>query len=330
MAFETDTATDAEDLMSRFRTFITSNVDLAAEVPSQVWVEEKFTSTPGVESELYLRGPGLGAADQIHVNINLFNDTTAGSDAWSWRIKGATSFNTGLTFDNQPGTSATDKVMPTFDASMPYWFFANGRRFIIIAQVTTSVYVDCYCGFLLPFAPAVAALEYIYPMYIGASMGQVGLRFSSTSTTRHRSFWNPGIAVGNVSGTASVYTPGNAWQEFSNVTNTGVKDVGISANHIFGLTDPYSTMSSGVATPGTVENQELMLGGDYLLTDVLTCYPRLHDESGADTYGILDGVAHITGISNSSQNTVAVGADTYFVVQEASRTGQGDYVAIKQ
>ena len=33
---------------------------------------------------------------------------------------------------------------------MPYWFIANGRRFIVIVRVS-SVYQSAYAGFILPY-----------------------------------------------------------------------------------------------------------------------------------------------------------------------------------
>lgn len=333
MAFETGTATDAENLFALFRTFITSDAALAAESPSQVWTEEAYSSVVDGNGnnliELSLRGPGLGAADNIFVNLRLHLDTVAGSDAWSVDVFGATAFDSGSSFENMPGNSAIGSrksIVPLFDQSMPFWFFANGRRFIIIAQVTTSVYVNCYCGFILPFSPSVAALEYTYPLYIGASLTRSGLRFSSTSNTNHRSFWQPGFDSTSAGG-GILYTPGNFWLNFQNLDAGGSIYSQLSSTGN-GQTVPYANGSYSSQVQTRMENQELLLGGDYLLTDVTLV--RGVQETGLEAYGVLDGVVHVSGVSQSAQNTLIEGGDTYTVYQEAFRTGQADYVAIKQ
>lgn len=334
MAYVTGTATDAEDLLADFRTFITSDASLAAESPSQVWVEEDFSVVVDGNgnnlTSLSLRGPGLGAADNIFVNLRLQLDVAAGTDAWNMSVFGATAFDDSLTFENQPGSSfnTTPKVMPMFDQSMPYWFFANGRRFIIIAQVTTSVYVNCYCGFILPFSPSVAALEFTYPLYIGASLTDEGIRFSSTSNANHRSFWRPGFESPTVGG-GTLYTPGNFWLECQGVSSSGNIQSDLTITNNLGTTVPYNNGGYSLEPESNMVNQEPLLGGSYLLTDVLLVRGSLVDDI-KDSYGVLDGCVHISGVSQSAQNTVAEGGDTYTVYQEAFRTGQDDFVAIKQ
>lgn len=333
MAFVTGTATDAEDLLSRFRTFITSDASLAAESPSQVWTEQEYTTyTDGngnTRYELYLTGPGLAGTDNIHVNIDLFKDITAGSDVWTWTNYGATSYNSSLSISNQPGTLTNPKFMPLWDSTIPYWFYANGRRFIIIAQITASVYVNCYCGFILPYSPSVAALEYTYPLFIGASMHSSGYRFSETSNRHHRSFWRP-CNLANNTGSSAIRTSANSWHELINVSNTDSDSILTSINSLTaGGIEPYIDYTYTNISSLRVSNQELLLGGDYLLSECRVANPSTNT-SLSDAYGVLDGVAHLSGVSQSSQNTITVGSDTYTVFQEAHRTGQSDFVAIKQ
>lgn len=330
-AYATGTATDAENLLALFRTFITSNASLVS--ASEEWTENAYSNVSS-NYELYLQGPGLAGTDEIYVAINLFNDTSAGSDAWSWCCYGATGYSSSLPIDQQPGSLGYPKVMPLYDQSMPYWFFANGRRFIIIAQVTTSVYVGCYCGFILPFSPAITALEYTYPLYIGASMSQTGRRFSTTDNSDHRAFWDPShdLSFTNSKYGGYIYTPGNFWVGITNVDPSGGTKLNVFQSSS-GITEPYSSFSTNggffLTLPTSVENVEPLLGGDYLLKNVVLSRPN-SDLNITDRYGVLDGVAHITGVSQSSQNTVTVGSDTYIVFQRAGNTGQGDYVAIKQ
>jgi len=331
MAFETGTATGPANLFSLFRTFITSHADLLdpagdLSVPSWAWSELKHT-VDGDDEEIYLRGPGNNLDQNIYVNTAFGPDAAAGSDAWSWDTRGATEFNTNDTLVAQPGVDLNSKVMPLSDQAVQYWFFANGRRYIIVAQVTVSVYSTTYAGFISPFEPVSAALAYPYPLYIGANMGQLGLRFSSESNALHRSFWNPAYNT-DTTGSAAVFSAGNVWRGISNYGNLGVNETNLDIPPLVGGTEPYSN-ANGIGA-FQVDNVEPLLGGDYLLTDVEVSHGDEDWHGYRERFGVLDGVAHISGISQAVLNEVTIGGDTYIVFQEAFRTGQGNYVAIKK
>lgn len=331
MAFQTGTSTGPANLFALFRTFITSHADLIdpagdLSIPSWAWTELKHT-TDGDDEEIYLRGPGNNLDQSIYVNTAFGPDLAAGSDAWTWDSRGATAFNTNDTLVAQPGVDPNSKVMPLNDQSSQYWFFANGRRYIVIAQVTASVFVSAYCGFLKPFEPVSVALAYPYPLYIGASMGSTGIRFSSESNALHRSFWNPAYNTSST-GSAAVFSSSNVWYGITNYTSTGTKVDDLDLNALVGGTEPYSDANDVGAFE--VLNVEPLLGGDYLLTDVEVSFGDRDWHNYRERYGVLDGVAHLSGISQSVLNEVTIGGDTYIVFQEAFRTGQGDYVAIKK
>lgn len=331
MAFQTGTSTGPADLFALFRTFITSHADLLdpagdLSIPSWAWTELKHT-TDGDDEELYLSGPGNNADQTIYVNTAFGPDLAAGSDAWSWDSRGATSFNTNTNFVTQPGIDPNSKVMPLNDQASQYWFFANGRRYIIVAQVTASVFVNTYCGFISPFEPVSAALAYPYPLYIGASMGRTGDRFSSESDATHHSFWNPAYDTAST-GSAAVFSAGNVWRAISNYVSGGTKEQDLLTGSLHGGTEPYSDMNTSSAFQ--VGNVEPLLGGDYLLTDVEVSHGDYDWHNYRERFGVLDGVAHLSGISQSVLNEVTIGGDTYIVFQEAFRTGQDDYVAIKK
>lgn len=219
--------------------------------------------------------------------------------------------------------------MALSDASMQYWFFANGRRFIIMCLVGNVFYTNCYGGFILPYSPSVAALEYTYPLCVGASMGQNGLRFSNTNEGDHRCFWDPANQTNNANGSLGLYTPGNAWLEFINVNAGGTKDSTIAVQTNVGQTLPYHDTSNGDIAAIQVENLQPLLGGDVLLTQVQLARAS-QTAADRDLYGAFDGVAHVTGVGQSAQNTITIGADTWIVFPQVNRSGNEDYVAIKQ
>ena len=331
MAYQTGMCNNPLDLLALFRTFITSHADLLdpagnGSLPSQAWAELKY-GVVGLETELYLRGPGNNNDQAVYCNTTIVQDITAGTDAWSWETRGATAFNTAQTFDTQPGICSNPKVMPLQDTPSQYWFFANGRRYIIVDQVTASVYTNTYAGLIRPFEPVSNVLEYPYPLYVGASMGRRGLRFSDVSAGYHRSFWNPGYDT-DQRGSGSMFSAGNIWRGISNYDSSGGSDVtGLPTGAEVGLTMPYShALGSESYEP---ENMEPLLDGTYLLTEVEVAWGDANWLLYKERYGVLDGVAHLSGISQAVTNQVTIGADTYIVFQEAFRTGPGDYAAIK-
>lgn len=57
-------------------------------------------------------------------------------------------------------------------------------------------------------------------------------------------------------------------------------------------------------------------------------YPVMLYDSG-NIYGVLDGIYHITGFNNVVENTLTIGGKNYVVIQDVSRTGFGDYIAME-
>ena len=159
MAWETGTATDHDDLLDKLITFLTTDSGLVA--ANQEWMVLK-DEEPVDERYVYLRGPGLADNDQIHANIRRFYNP--GTNAYNWEFRGATSYDGGIAYASQPGTSDMSYLCLA-NLSMTYWFFANGRRFIVIAKIGT-VYTSAYAGLIMPYA---LPSEYLYPLFIGAT-----------------------------------------------------------------------------------------------------------------------------------------------------------------
>ena len=69
--------------------------------------------------------------------------------------------------------------------------------------------------------------------------------------------------------------------------------------------------------------QERDSNDNYALNTVVLSSSTLGD------LGELDGVAHITGFNNATENTALIGGETWVVLQDAWRTGFNDYVALR-
>ena len=72
---------------------------------------------------------------------------------------------------------------------------------------------------------------------------------------------------------------------------------------------------------GTTQQRDT--GGIYPLTPVVL------SDATSGLFGELDGVFHISGFNNATENTVEIDETTYVVVQDVWRTGFNDYYALR-
>lgn len=86
---------------------------------------------------------------------------------------------------------------------------------------------------------------------------------------------------------------------------------GATGTWIQPLAWPYSTASTFRDTAGA-----------YPLLPV-----TLYDAS--NTYGVLEGIHHVSGFSNNSENTVEIGAEEHLVVQDVRSIGINDYFSMR-
>ncbi|WP_290906555.1 discoidin domain-containing protein [Aquabacterium sp.] len=145
--------------------------------------------------ELIVKGPGAAGVDQVFVGLQRYALSTA--DWFNWRACAFIGYVSGNVFASQPGASPA-RGLPLWDQSIPYWFVANGRRFAVVAKVST-VYEALYGGLVLPYAtPA----QYPYPVMIGATLGtDSSTRWSDASAGHSAYTYSPGtLALRNVVG----------------------------------------------------------------------------------------------------------------------------------
>lgn len=259
------------------------------------WEQLKLDTSVTNETHLYLMGKGAGGTDEIFVNLR--TTKSVANDWYNIRIRGATGFLSGQDLDHQPNIN-TGTEMSLWNLSMPYWFIANGRRFMIVAKVST-VYSSCYAGFILPYA---LPSEYPYPLVIGASNVDLGKRWS-VANTYHRAFWSPNL-------TLELLLPDATWQPFANYFVSGGGEAAQSS---------YNVMSFAVVSERTA------IDGSYVtLPFVMTSAG-----AGGNVYGELDGIFKTSGYGNASENVITVDGIDHLVVQNTYRTGINDYAAIK-
>lgn len=258
------------------------------------------------DTETVLRGPGLSSADQIFIALNTVSNAAVGY--YNLEITGAIGYNAALAPNRQPGydTTVSRKGMLLWDQPMKYWFIASGRRFIVIAKVSTT-YQTMYGGFILPYGLPV---EYPYPLLIGASTDDVSsIRWSDT-TTAHSSFFTP-LATASNGGATALREVGGAWRQFQIFTGATGQ----------GLIGPYN--QSGLT--GYNVDVRSSPSGDYGLNACILFSSTIP----FDVWGEFDGVYYVPGYGNASENIITISGQDYLVVQSGFRTTNTDYAAIK-
>jgi hypothetical protein len=326
------TATNYLDLLNKLRTFLTTDATLTG--LGQNWTELATTSAPysiteldgqvnTIEFETFLKAPGLSTTEQIYINIGAY--TNAGTGLFNWRMKGAIGYINANNFFNQPGTSP-DTFMYLWNATIPYWFIANGQRVIVAAQVSAE-YESIYLG---KFLPDGTPGQYPYPLFIGGGGGNSspisnpqGQDFNAMSRTHsdvsnfHAAFFDPACCF--------LMDPSSAWQVW-NHWNGGSDAHASSQNNMIWPYGDDGTSGNGQVTNGTAGGMKWMttnLDGSYPLIPV-----RLEQVTPSiNLMGTLDGVFATTGDGNSPGSTLTVGGSTYLVVQDTFRSARQNFAA---
>ncbi|PHR58711.1 MAG: hypothetical protein COA47_09910 [Robiginitomaculum sp.] len=199
---------------------------------------------------------------------------------------------------------------------MNYWFVANGRRFIVVADVN-GTWATMYAGFMLPYA---TPSEMPYPMYIAGNAGAEDTDSTEVSDKVGSIFDPVGTLV--TPGTNSAYLRdfNGGWISISNYAWA----TGISRNNqsTGAWVWPYNWMySEDLAGDIIIQNPD----GS---TTTLPCV--IHASiNGGNVFGELDGVVFMSGVSRSPADTLTIGGDTYLVVRSSFRQNTSfDFAAI--
>lgn len=248
------------------------------------------------DREYSIVGPGLSDQDEIYLNLKTYS--SAQLDLYNIQLRYSTGFDETKYWYSQPGSSSPAYGL-MWNQDIKYWFIANGRRFIVIAKVSTN-YASLHGGFILPYG---LPSEMPYPIAVGGSC-PINERWSYQNE-RHSSFWNPGSYGSSTEAGLYMRRTDGAQDAFANISwNTAPNS----------WTYPYRFLLSYRTSPSN----------DYALQPV-TLYSS---QGGGNVWGELQGVYHISGFNNASENTLVIDGKTYLVVQSGYRTGPNDYAAL--
>ena len=264
--------------------------------------------------EVYMKGTGTSGSDNIHIQMTTGKNVTL--DSYSWNMTGATGYQNGLIWGDQPGVLLYNYPgLALWNQPIDYWIVANGRRLILVAKVST-VYVMIYLGFILPYA---TPNQYPYPLVIGGSHTSGIHRWSETGNA---------ATIPVIPFNAGAYTV--TWVRLPNGTwFQPAMDyyVGGGANYRVNGTWPYNATVDGYFG---INNLSPTLSGEYTLQPIILC----HSEGGGSTsntnaLGEFEGVYHVAGRNNAAENIITIGGQQYLVFQNVYRNGLSDYACLK-
>jgi len=296
MAYETGTATDHDNLLTLLIAFLTTDL------PSvQQWtVLADRTESGSGQRCVYLHGPGLAGTDNIYVGIRVKTDD--GGIIYHWELRGMAGYNSEAEFEFQVGVS-NPHYMPLYKSSMTYHFFANGRHFKVAALVESTVWANCYAGFILPYA---LPSECPYPLFIGGNSPVATERYSSEAAT-YRAFWQPGNASSSNGGGGLRFVSGE-WLNFV--------DNGYDTD--YGRVWPYY-------------NDVLPMAANADATQNVIPVVIYTGKWDGVVLGELDGVAYVSGNGTTPGDTITDdSSDVWVVFNGCSKSGLGNQAAFKK
>lgn len=296
MAVEQDTATGFVDFYNRLRDFLTTDATLVG--LSQEWAQiAGNVGTLTIDDEITLQGPGLSASDEVRVNIVPVYSVV--NNRYNLQMRGTPNWNP-LVAQNVQFNMSSAVYVHLWDSSMPYTIVANGRRFIFVCQVSTTVQAG-YGGFILPYA---LPTEYPYPLAVGGTSSTSTWDYTTTDL-RHGHFVTPS------NGALRLYGPGNTWIDFSNYTiSSGIYQWTVPGSVVL----PVGYNSSWVGDLTTLRE---CFGGDYPLHP----YILISSTPTVARLGVLEGCYRMPGIGTSHGSLLDVDSPgDHLVVQNVNRT----------
>ena len=343
MAYQHGTANGTVDLWNKLIAFLTTDASLVA--ANENW-DILWTAPSGQQKDgIVLRGPGASGNDQILIGLRRVD--AAAADEQQIFVRGMTGIiGSAPSIDDHVNMSST--VGGFFDSGqMEYWMVASGRRFVLIAKMST-VYVALYGGFFLPYA---SPLSYPYPLMVGGSMSlwrNALTRSDRVLDWRTQSDWHthfPYSRHANIStsipevdrSTCAYLDVAGAWKPAFAETFGQNNGRTLVAPYSFdplddSLVDSWPYMWNTSATWGDVPNYTEMVarmeenvGGGFALKP----FTLAASQPVVETIGIMDGCYNVPGQNNAVENIVQIEGIDYLVMQNVFRTEVREYWALR-
>ncbi|MGI6655262.1 MAG: hypothetical protein ACOX5Z_00220 [Desulfobulbus sp.] len=290
MAYTSGTAANYKDLLAVLASFAAAN---------------GWTVLEQTAASLVLCGSGLAGLDEIYCAIDTYENSA--TSAYQWRMYGAWGFRPGKA-NRLVHCSPAPCLAYFWNAAMPYWMVANGRRLIVAARVGTT-YQMAHLGLLTP--PATDA-QYPYPLLIAGSGSSLTAAYSTTSL---RAFWATTRDETNRGGW--LHQPGGEWAFLARPDRS-------SSLPSFYAESVCSALSGRILSG---------LDGTYLLEPVVMVANRVESSTpgwqyASSCFGRVEGLFRVSGHNNTAENIITVDGVNYLVLPDTALSGFGDFCAL--
>lgn len=335
MAFETGNANNFADLLNRLISFLTTNAELVAANQQYQVIFDRTTSYPNREvggldrRHVVFRSRGLSGLDEIYTAITTKSNSSL--DYYNWRIQGGTGFFDGnlpeLITDLSQGAGLINPCMQTqvgmfWNGQMQYWFFANGRRWWVVAKVS-NINESVGAGFILP---ACMPSQFRYPLALWGSMTSEGSRWSDTSNSH-----------GSVcTGDAYIRMPDGQWTRFSGYQHklSGVSSNGSDYLLPTGIPGDQDSSTGGPSVDAIQTNLRENAGGGFSLFPVTLARVRVLETGGnltstGMTVGEADGLFWIPAYNSGAEDVLQYNGQDYVCFQSANKSNNPFIYALR-
>lgn len=262
-----------------------------------------------------------GAGTGKHMFLNMQNEYDVGNGFYSWKIYGATAWDSDEAddFGAQPGAGG-----PTYfnlwQNEIEYWFYGNDRRVIVIAKCSTN-YMSMYGGFFLPYSEP---SEYPFPHCIIASYPDI--QKPDYNNARNSMIADPGANGAAWYRRRTTET----WWPIENQANSTASIAPSTGQRAFMW--PHKTgrtQSSGTGAeywgPNGFHAMKLNYNDE---SPLIPC--QIIDLDDLTVVGALEGVFSTCGFNRSTEQLVTVGSRSFRLFQRAFRNQAGDFFAVEE
>lgn len=279
------------------------------------WTTLRYVNT-GADRELILNSAGLSGTEDIYIGFKTYQDV--GADYYNIAVSCFTGYIPANLFEAQPGARLSGT--PCHNNAVTYYLSANAQRITGCFKVGTPVYTHFYVGKMFPYG-------------------------------RPGEFPSPLISAGSFDG--------KELRRFSDVNITfpyyGLNGFSSTSPLNYGrcyLRDPSGLWAQRYHAPFTYGYAAVMRPPDvnYQLNAIIL-YEYDSTNPRGNVWGELDGILHITGFNNGTENVLqnggtpvnqtgmtplqavqailAAGGRAHVVLQDHARTGFGNFIAME-
>lgn len=292
---------------------------------AEAWEELDNTTGGGAgdfssDGEVYLKAPN----EAIHVNVRTASSVPG--DRYNWEIQGATGYNAGLTFDEQPGAIPAAQGVPhalLWASPINFVLVADSRRFVVVAYAAGQPTESVFAGWFEAFGPPEL---YPAPMFVG------GCHWDATKNAAvvedEHVWWADDFesATGRKSA-AHCRTPGGGWARLRQArSNTDFDDAeDRCAVHPTTFLLSTTRIAPGYGSGGS--NSYALLQATLHLHS--TPFETANRQGDCAMVGQLTGVFWTTGLGLTTGDTLTKDSIDYFVFNDTKRTDIVNFLALR-